>query len=72
MNSDTEDDAGKKLVSPSPGSIMILHLEFFQNVLNVLSLSTILGSRKVHGDVRLREGRTSGAVGQEWRHGPAD
>lgn len=29
MNSDTEDEAGKKLVSLSPGFIMILRLEFF-------------------------------------------
>lgn len=70
MNSETEDEAGKKLVSLSPGSIMTLQLEFF--TASLLCFSTILGSREVHGNGRLREGRTSGAVGQERRRGPAD
>lgn len=70
MNSDTEDEAGKKLVSLSPGSIMSSPRVLYS--LTVLCFSTILGSRKVHGDGRLREGRTSGAVGQERRRGPAD
>lgn len=71
VNSDTEEEAGRKLVSRSPG----FQRAATSRVLYRLTLPVFvnpLGSGEVHGNSRLREGRTSGAVRQERRRGPAD
>lgn len=72
MNSDTEDEAGKKLVSPEPSCHH--HPTSRQSSFkpDFAVFANPLGSREVHGDSRLWEGGTSGAVCQERRHCPAN
>lgn len=81
MNSDPEDEGGKKLVSLNlksytfsirfPISLVFLSDVFTPHRLPLVTFDP-LGSRKVHGGSGLREGGTSGAVCQERRRGPAD
>lgn len=76
MNSDPEDDVGKKLVSLTLKGFYIEYIYIYiscsiSDCFNP-SLTRPLGSREVYGDSGLREGGTSGAVCQEWRRGPAN
>lgn len=83
MNSDPEDEVGKKLVSPKsltfslwlPIMLIFSSILLFDAASSNLSLNVFgdpSGSRKVHGGCGLREGGTSGAVCQERGHGPAN
>lgn len=69
MNSDPEDEVGKKLVSLNlEGCCMTIH----SGVFSCSPADVSLGSGEVHGGRGLREGGTSGAVCQERRHCPAN
>lgn len=71
MNSDPEDDVGRKLVSLNLFTVYDSPSFATSNRLSLVTFDPS-GSREVHSGGRLREGGTSGAVCQEWRHGPAD
>lgn len=76
MNSDPEDDVGKKLVSLTLKGFYIEYIYIYiscsiSDCFNP-SLTRPLGSREVYGDSGLREGGTSGAVRQKRRCGPAN